>query len=168
MSQNPSMAEHPDLVEVQHAHDLVELRARYERAAEAPLGQLLEGLMVVAGLWVAVSGWVVGFAGSLRINDLIVGLALAVLGFSFAVAYGSSHRIAWVGPVLGAWTIAALWAVNGAAMNLGSMLSNIIAGAVILIGGLAILAGGAEGGTRSWLPMSRKPARARSMGRRPG
>lgn len=136
---NPSMAEHPDLAEVQRAHDLQEVRMRYERAAETVSGQLVEGVILLAGLYIAVSGWIVGFAGPLQINNLIVGGAIAVLGFGFGAAYGSTHRLAWVCPVLGVWTIVALWAVSGAAGGLGALLTNIIAGAVVILAGLALL-----------------------------
>jgi hypothetical protein len=138
MSQNPSMAEHPELAEVKHAHDLHELRERYERTSETPTGQLVEGLIVLGGLYIATASWIVGFTGPLQMNNLVVGLAVAVLGFGFAVAYGSTHRLAWVCPVLGAWTIAALWVVSGVVWTAGSFLSNIIAGAVVLLCGLAI------------------------------
>jgi hypothetical protein len=139
MSHNPSMAEHPDLVDVKRAHDLRELRERYERASETPSGQLVEGLIMLSGLYIALSPWIVGFTGPLQINNLVIGLAVAALGFGFAVDYGSTHRLAWVCPVLGAWTIVALWAVTGATRTTGSVLSNIIAGAVVLLCGLAIL-----------------------------
>jgi SPW repeat-containing protein len=139
MSENPPMAQHPDLAEVKRAHDLQELRERYERASETPTGQLVEGLIVLGGLYIAASPWIVGFSGPLQINNLVVGLAVAVLGFGFAAAYGSTHRLAWVCPVLGAWTIVALWAVTGATLTTGSIVSNVIAGAVVLLCGLAIL-----------------------------
>ena len=51
----------------------------------------------------------------------------------------STHRLAWVCPVLGAWTIVALWAVSGATLTTGSIVSNVLAGAVVLLCGLAIL-----------------------------
>jgi hypothetical protein len=139
MSQNPPMAEHPDLAEVKRAHDLRELRERYERASETPSGQLVEGLIVLSGLYIALSTWIVGVTGPLQINNLVIGLAVAALGFGFAVDYGSTHRLAWVCPILGVWTIVALWAVTDATRTAGSILSNIIAGAVVLLCGLAIL-----------------------------
>jgi SPW repeat len=139
MSQNPPMAEHPELADVKRAHDRRELRERYERASETPSGQLVEGLIVLSGLYIALSTWIVGVTGPLQINNLVIGLAVAALGIGFAVDYGSTHRLAWVCPVLGVWTIVALWAVTGATRTASSMLSNIIAGAVVLLCGLAIL-----------------------------
>jgi SPW repeat len=144
-SENPPMAEHPDLAEVKQSHDL-ELRQRYERAAEAGMGQLADGIILLGGLYIALSPWFMGFGDPMRMNNLVVGLAIAVLGFGFASAYGSTHRVAWVCPVLGAWTIAAMFVISGAAPSLGGLLSNVIAGAVVLVCGLAILGAGRSGG----------------------
>ena len=137
--QNPSMADHPDLAEVQRGHELQEVRMRYERAAETPAGQALEGVILLAGLYIALSGPIVGFTGPLVAHNMVVGLAIAVLGFGFGAAYGSTHRLAWVCPVLGIWTIVAFWAVSGPAAGLGALLTNIIAGAVVLLAGLMLL-----------------------------
>ncbi|WP_255426138.1 SPW repeat protein [Pseudonocardia sp. C8] len=133
------MSEHPDLAEVRRGHELQEVRMRYERAAETATGQLIEGVIMLAGLYIALSGWIIGFAGPLQMNNLVVGLAIAVLGFGFGAAYGSTHRLAWVCPILGAWTIVALWLVSGAAGGIGALLTNIIAGVVVLLAGLALL-----------------------------
>lgn len=148
MSENPSMTGHPDLAEVQRAHDMQELRLRYDRASESATGQLVEGLIVLAGLFIALSPWIVGFTGPLQINNLVVGLVIAAIGFGFAGAYTTTHRIAWVCPVLGAWTIVSLWAVNGAVTTTGSVLSNVLAGVAVLLGGLAILGMSTERMTR--------------------
>lgn len=126
---------------------------RYERAAETLTGQAIEGVILLAGLYLALSGPIVGFAGPLQINNLVIGLAIAVLGFG--AAYGSTHRLAWVCPVLGAWTIVALWAVSGAAGGIGAMLSNILAGAVVLVCGLALLGTTRMGGGQMLRPGNR-------------
>ena len=82
------MEEHPDIME---------LRARYELAAAAPLAQFADGLIFLTGLYLAISPWVVGFNASMRslaVNDLITGVALALIGVGLASAYGlgSAHR----------------------------------------------------------------------------
>lgn len=138
------MASHPDLAEVKRTHDLQELRQRYERASETPTGQLVDGLIMLGGLYIALSPTIVGFTGPLQINNFVVGLAIAALGFGFGAAYGSMHRLAWVCPVLGLWTIVSLWLVSGVELTVGTLLSNVIAGAVVLFCGLAIMGIGTE------------------------
>ncbi|GAA5149810.1 hypothetical protein GCM10023321_14210 [Pseudonocardia eucalypti] len=134
----PPMAEHPDLAEVQHAHD--QLRQRYEDAAETPMGQLTDGLIILAGLYLAIAPAMFAFGESLSTNNMVVGLAIAVLGFSFASAYGATHRAAWVCPVLGAWMIVSVFVIGP--VTLGTALSNVVAGAVALLCGLAMLGTG--------------------------
>ncbi len=130
MPNESSIAAHPDLAE---------LRDRYERVAETPTGQAAEGVIVLGGLYVALSSWLVGFTGPLAMNNLIVGLALAVLGVGFARDYASTHRLAWVIPVLGVWTVIAPFVIVRADPTMSAILGNVIVGAIILLCGLAML-----------------------------
>lgn len=127
-----TMTEHPDIVA---------MSARYERMAETPAAQATEGSIVLAGLFVAVSPWIVGFADTpLAISNLIVGLAIAGLGASYAAAFDRTHRLIWVCPLLGAWTIIAVWTMSGIEATTGMILSNVIAGAAAVVLGVAALA----------------------------
>lgn len=125
-----SMSDHPDIIE---------LRERLDRAAETPQAKAVEGLALIAGLYVAVSPWVVDFhAGnaSLTVSNLIIGLAAAVLALDLGSAYSRAHGMSWVLPVLGAWVIVSLWVIQSASLNAGVVLSNIIAGACIVLLGI--------------------------------
>ncbi|MET9587738.1 SPW repeat protein, partial [Streptomyces sp. NPDC006539] len=61
--------------------DLVELRARHERAAATPRAQMIEALALITGLYLAASPWITGFNGftTLAVNNLIVGIAYMLL-----------------------------------------------------------------------------------------
>lgn len=126
------LSEHPDIVA---------MNARYEWASESPTAQIADGLTMLAGLFVALSPWIVGFnhAGTLMPNNLITGLTVAVLGMSFAGAYERFHRVSWICPLLGVWVIISPFVVSGAPTNMRVVLSNVIAGAVIVLLGLADL-----------------------------
>jgi hypothetical protein len=121
--------------------DIAELRARYEIAAEKPAVHLLDGLTMLCGLYLAASPWIVGFmgGGDLRVNNLITGVAVAVLALGLATANGRTHGMAWVVPVMGAWTIVAPWVVLGGAVKGGTILSNVIVGALIVLLGLGAM-----------------------------
>lgn len=134
MSSSAPIAGHPDLTE---------MRTRYERASETPTAQVADGLVVLGGLFVALSPWITGFAAttpSLALNNLIIGLAAAVLGLSFAAAYHRTHGIAWTCPALGVWTILAVFVMSGTAMTTSTVLCNIIGGAVLVLAGAATMA----------------------------
>ena len=128
-----SMAHHPDIVA---------LRDRFDRAAGTPRAQVAEGLMVLAGGYAAISPWVIGFSGSttpLAINDLIVGLAIMVMTIVCADSRGRMYGMTWVAPVMGLWLIVANWLMNGISPSMGTMISNIIAGACVLVLGAAVM-----------------------------
>jgi hypothetical protein len=120
------------------------MRMRYERAAETPRAQVVDGLTVLTGLYLAMSPWVVGFNSStaLTATDLISGLAFALCGVGFAAAYGRTHGIAWAAPVIGLWVIVAPWLVSGATASTGAITSNVITGILCLIFGLGAMSAG--------------------------
>lgn len=127
------MTEHPDIMAMSQ---------RYERMAETTTAQLTDGLTVLSGLFVCLSPWIVGFSevSTLARSNLVTGLAIAALGAGYAVAYERTHRLAWVCPLLGVWTIIAVWVVSGAEATTSIVLSNVIAGAVVVLLGLAAMA----------------------------
>jgi hypothetical protein len=122
--------------------DLVSLRDRYASMSDKPLNGLMEGLCVLAGLYLAISPWVVGFQSfspSLRVSNLVTGIALAVLGMGFGSVLERTHGLGWVAAAIGAWTIVAPWAVSGDAAFYKTIWNNSIAGGVACLVGLAIM-----------------------------
>jgi hypothetical protein len=123
-----------------HMHpDIAELRAKYELAAESPAAKVVAGLIFLAGLYLAVSPWVVGFRSgfaNVSVNNLIVGVALALLALGFASAYGRTHGIAWITPVIGLWTIIAPWVVSPHIAPASMIWNNVVTGVIVLLLGL--------------------------------
>ena len=133
----PGMAieEHPDIVE---------MRARYDYAALSRPAQLVDGLTLLAGVFLAISAWVVGFTTvgnfDLRVSNLICGIAVALLAMGFAAAFGRTHGLAWVTVAIGVWTIVAPWAILGQTPVAKEIITNVITGGVIVLLGLATMA----------------------------
>ncbi|HEY7485868.1 MAG TPA: SPW repeat protein [Streptosporangiaceae bacterium] len=96
-------------------------------------------MIFLSGLYLAVSPWVVGFdtMTTLTVNNLITGIALATLAVGFASAYGRTHGVAWVTPLIGVWTIIAPWVVAGATATTSTIWNNVVTGAVAVVFGLA-------------------------------
>ncbi|GAA1823320.1 SPW repeat protein [Planosporangium flavigriseum] len=123
--------------------EIAELRDRFDRLAETPTAKSIDGLGLLSGLWLALSPWAVGFrpiAPSLTLNNLLCGITVAVLALAFAAAWGRTHGLSWVVPVIGAWTIVSPWlvqAVHGGRVDGGMIANNVITGLVILALGLA-------------------------------
>jgi hypothetical protein len=121
--------------------DIQELRAKYELVAETPTARTIAGLTFLTGLYLAISPFVVGFNTftTLTGNNLIVGIALAMLALGFASAYGRTHGLTWVAPLIGVWTIIAPWVVRGDVATTGTIWNNVVTGVVALLLGLGAM-----------------------------
>ncbi|MBX6357954.1 SPW repeat protein [Thermobispora bispora] len=127
---------------VEHHPDVAELRRTYDEAGSTPPAQMMDGLTLLAGVYLAISPWIVGFVGNtaLTVNNLIVGLMVAALALGCAWAFGRTYGVSWVIPLLGLWTIFSPWLVRGGDVRTGGMITNnIITGIVILVLGLAAM-----------------------------
>ncbi|MGH3549229.1 MAG: SPW repeat protein [Pseudonocardiaceae bacterium] len=123
--------------------DIAELRAKYETAAQTPVAHAVNGLTFLAGLYLAISPWVIGFNRfpTLTVNDLIVGVALAVLALGFS-SYDRTRGIAWAAPLIGVWTIIAPWVISGDVATTATVWSNVVAGVVAVLLGLSAMSFG--------------------------
>ncbi|WP_055478851.1 SPW repeat protein [Sphaerimonospora mesophila] len=129
--------------------DIMELRARYEAAAANPAAQLTDGLTLLSGLYLALSPWIVGFQNRpIAVNNLVTGLVIAMLALAYSSAFGRTHGISWIAPVIGLWTIIAPWVIRGGANTAGTIANNVVTGAIILALGLATMRFGMLGRTR--------------------
>jgi hypothetical protein len=117
----------------------MELRARYERVLGGRDVVFVDGPVFLAGLYAAVSPWVVNFTNSdpdLRFNNVIVGIAIAVLALGLTMAPERMYGLSWAICATGAWLIVAPWAVLDSPDG-GVILSNVIVGGVVFLLGLA-------------------------------
>jgi hypothetical protein len=126
-----TMASHPDLVEMQ---------ARFEEASASGPAVITDGLTLLAGLWLAISPWTIHFSATahdIMVNDLILGLAVALVAVGLTLAPHRMVRLSWATAVIGAWVIVSQWVIQQSSSTTGIMINNIVTGAVILLCGLA-------------------------------
>jgi hypothetical protein len=123
---------------IDHHPDLLALRARYERVAESMSAHLTFGLVLLTGLYVAASPWIVGFSATTQLAtcDVLAGIAVALLAYGFATSLDRAHGMTWTLPVLGVWVIVSPWVVHGVALSAGMIWSNVVAGALLTFLGL--------------------------------
>ena len=131
--------------------DIAALRGRYEVAQQKPAAGLVEGLCLLTGLWLAISPWVVGFTGfnSLKVSNLVTGLALAVLAMGFGSVLERTHGLGWVAVAIGIWTIIAPWVVSGNADIHKTIWNNAFTGGTACLLGLATMGMGLAAGRRA-------------------
>jgi len=130
-SGSAQMTEHPDIAA---------MTARYEQASETPTAQASDTATMLAGLYVALSPWIIGFNDSaVAMTNLVTGLVIAGLGAGYALAYERAHRLMWVCPLLGIWTIIAVWLMADVATTTGMVISNVAGGAAVVVAGLAAM-----------------------------
>jgi hypothetical protein len=101
-------------------------------------------MVTLAGLYLAISPWIAHFrtmSSEIAANNLILGLAVAALGLCLAVVPDRMAGMGWTLTIIGAWTIAAPFAVNTAAARSHQIIwNNSIVGGLTLLLGLATMA----------------------------
>ena len=125
-----------------HHPDISELRARYDQATDNPMMQAVEGLLLLGGGYAAISPWVTGFSltePSLAVSNLVTGIAVMVVTLACAASFGRMHGLAWVAPVMGAWLIVSTWVISGVSATTGTIVSNIVAGAAVIVFGMLMM-----------------------------
>jgi hypothetical protein len=122
--------------------DIAQMRAQYDQVSETPAARITDGVLALAGLYLAISPWIVGFPpfeANLTVNNLICGLAVAFLAFAFATAYGRTHGLAWLPVAIGVWTIIAPWVIQRGFLTGGSIANNVVIGAITVCLGLVAM-----------------------------
>ncbi|MEU3460499.1 SPW repeat protein [Streptomyces sp. NPDC006733] len=119
--------------------DVSEMRDRYARVLGGRGAVGVDGLLLLAGLWAAISPWTVHFAptsAQLAQNNLIMGIAVAAVALFLNLAPQRMQGLSMACAVIGAWLIVSPWVVTRHP-DTGAMWNNIITGAVICLLGLA-------------------------------
>ncbi len=122
--------------------ELAEMRERLEQTASSGRAVAIEGLILLAGVYAAVSPWVVHFTNepNITINNLIVGITVGLLALGLATAPGRMLNLAWVVAPLGVWLVISPWVVTAThGARAGIVWNNCWLGAVIALLGLAAM-----------------------------
>lgn len=126
------MAGHPDAAE---------MRERYARLAEGRRVEMTEGLVMLAGLYLAISPWILHFHGtntSMTVNNLVLGLAMAAIGLGLAMFPERSTGLSWMLIPIGIWLIISPWVASlGHSAPKGIIWNNIVVGALACVLGAA-------------------------------
>lgn len=119
--------------------DISEMRTRYARMMDGPQGVAVDGLVFLAGLYLAISPYVVHFSAAsheLTVVNLVIGLAIAALGLGLTIAPARMFGLTWAMIAAGVFLIISPWVVTvGHTATRGMIWNNL------LVGGLTCLLG---------------------------
>jgi SPW repeat len=117
--------------------DAAEMRERYARLIEGRRVEMMEGLVMLTGLYAAISPWVVHFHTtnrSLSVNNLVLGLAIAMVGLGLAMLPERAMGLSWMLIPVGAWLIISPWVVSpGHSPSGGTIWNNVVIGAITCV-----------------------------------
>jgi len=126
-----AMADHPDVIE---------MRERYERASASGPAVITDGLVLLAGLWLAISPWVIHFnatAPDVALNNLILGIAVAVVALGLTLMPQRMVRLSWATAAVGAWVVVSQWVIQQSSSTPGIVWNNVVTGGVTALLGIA-------------------------------
>ncbi|MEV4139425.1 SPW repeat protein [Dactylosporangium sp. NPDC049742] len=124
-----TISEHPDVAE---------MRERYERITASGQAIVVDGLVLLAGAWLAISPWIVHFnmsAPSVTINNLILGVMVSVIALGLTWAPARMYRLSWAMAAIGVWVIIAPFVTRQ--WSAGIIWTNAVTGGLTLLLGLA-------------------------------
>lgn len=133
------LSQHPDVKDLQRQYGSV--------GSSNVVG---EGLFVLAGAWIMIAPWVVGFAAlsfPMALHNVLIGIVVVALGLRAAGTGGEA--LSWAGIPLGIWVIVATWLVPTAAIGAGLVWSNVVGGAAIVLAAAAVMTGAMVSVTQS-------------------
>lgn len=139
--------------------DADEMRTRYNRILGGRDVALMDAPVYLIGLLLAVSPWVVHFTTTqphLVIHNVIVGIAIGLLGWGFANAPHRMYGLSWAMPVIGTWLIISSWIV-GTHPDRGVIALNATLGGLTILMGLLCAAVAAKARSRRG-PSARAPS----------
>ncbi|MDH6135785.1 hypothetical protein P3T37_005202 [Kitasatospora sp. MAA4] len=130
--------------------DISEMRNRYARMMDGPQGVAVDGLVFLAGLYLAISPYVVHFSAAsheLTLVNLIMGLSIAALGLGLTVAPARMFGLTWAMTAAGVFLIISPWVVTiGHTATKGMIWNNVVVGGLTCL--LGFTAAGMVMGTR--------------------
>ena len=96
--------------------------------------QWASGLNVIAGIWLIISPWVLGFSGlnTPRDNAVILGIVVGILALIRAFGAFEAEWLSWINAILGIWLFISGW-VLGYSTNLTPFWDTLILGVIVFV-----------------------------------
>jgi hypothetical protein len=90
------------------------------------------GVNILAGIWLIISPFVLGFSGTASAtNAIVVGIIVGVLALIRAMSTENTAWIGWVNAILGVWLLLSSLFVGYATM--GALWNSVILGIIVIV-----------------------------------
>ncbi len=126
--------------------DADEMRTRYNRILGGRDVALMDTPVFLIGLFCAVSPWVLHFTTNqpaLVVHNVIIGIAIALLGWGFATTPHRMYGLSWGMCAIGTWLVISSWLV-GTHPDRGVIALNAALGGMTILMGLLCAAASAK------------------------
>lgn len=102
------------------------------------MGQLrtASGLNVLAGIWLIIAAWILGYAGhhTPQWNDVVLGVIVGILALIRFLGAWRASVLSWINVILGIWLIISPWVLGYSDIHAAAWNNVIVGIAVILLG----------------------------------
>ncbi|WP_255948430.1 SPW repeat protein [Streptomyces odontomachi] len=130
--------------------DVGEMRERYNRVLGGHDVAIMDAPVFLIGLFCAVSPWIVHFTttqNQLLVHNVIIGIAIALLGWGFALTPHRMYGLSWAMCAIGTWLVISPWIV-GTHPDKGVIATNASIGGLTILMGLLCAAVAAKARSR--------------------
>lgn len=92
------------------------------------------GLSIIAGLWLLISPFILGYSDRTNAvwDDVILGIAIAIIAALRLWWFSDMAWLSWLNLILGAWVVISPW-VLGFSDQSTAMADNVIVGVIVFI-----------------------------------
>lgn len=104
-------------------------------AAHRAQVQTASGLDVLAGIWLIISPFIVGYSAitGATVNDVILGIIIGILAaIRFFGAYEAAF-ISWINVILGIWVLISPWVLDYFSISTSALSNNVVMGIIVII-----------------------------------
>lgn len=89
------------------------------------------GINIIAGIWLIVAPFILGFSGALRTNDIIFGIVVAILALIRVSMPEDAPWLSWLNMIFGIWLFLSPFFIGY--LMVAALWNNIILGIVVAV-----------------------------------
>ncbi|MFA5925830.1 MAG: SPW repeat protein [Parcubacteria group bacterium] len=89
------------------------------------------GINIVAGIWLIIAPFLLGFTGALRTSDIVFGIIIAILALIRVSAPEEAPWVSWINMIFGIWILLSPFFLGY--IGVAALWNNIILGVIVAV-----------------------------------